>query len=83
VHPSCALACSFVVRGEHAAYLEDEEEDEDFFGAGSKAAALARPGFGGGKTGALGTLAEIEAERQRRRDAAAAQQRGWLSWLKW
>jgi hypothetical protein len=31
----------------------------------------------------LGTLADIEADRQRRRDAAAAQSGGWLSWLKW
>lgn len=68
----------FVVRGEHAAYLEDDEGEEDFFGAG---AALARPGLGGG--GKLGTLADIEADRQRRRDAAAAQSGGWLSWLKW
>jgi hypothetical protein len=101
---SITYGCRFVVRGEHAAYLEDDEGEEDFFGAG---AALARPGLGGGgkvreATGLLrlkllylcvhstsltflqlGTLADIEADRQRRRDAAAAQSGGWLSWLKW
>lgn len=61
----------FVVRGEHAAYLEDDDAGEDFFaGAG----ALSR----------FGTGAEESAEDiARKRETAMAGGGGWLSWLKW
>ena len=61
----------FVVRGEHAAYLEEDDGDEFFAGAG----ALSR----------FGTGPEESAEEiARKRDAAnRGAGGGWLSWLKW
>ena len=63
-----------MVRGDHAAYLNDEEEDEDFFEPG--AGTLLKQG---------GEAEQSADEIARKRDAEAQQQGGWLAlkWLKW
>ena len=59
----------FVVRGDHALYLEEEEEPSLFEEAGT----LAR--FGGD------SWMDSAEDIARKRDAA--QSAGWFSWLKW
>ena len=63
----------FVVRGEHALYLEEEEEEPSLF---ENAGALSR--FGGDN------WCDSAEEVARKRDAAqAAAAGGWFGWLKW
>lgn len=66
----------FVVRGDHAAYLEDDDDDgEDFFSSAS----------GGTLTRAGGAEVEESADEvaRKRDEAMKAQGGGWFSWLRW